>query len=87
MDIWMFICMIFVFLAMLEYAMQLSTHFGKANKIGNKAANKNKIKLEERCHKVDRYAMILFFIVYMLTVATYSCIYIWRNLAWLLIDV
>ena len=75
MDIWMFTCMIFVFLAKLEYAMQLKAQFGGSYRNKKIGGNKNKIMLEKRCQKIDFYALITFTVAYTFTVGAYFYIY------------
>ena len=77
MDVWMFLCMIFVAMAMFEYAMQLKLHFGGGSiKIGNIDAKQNKIKSEKICCRNDRYALVIFLVAYISTVSTYFYIYV-----------
>ena len=58
MDIWMFICMIFVGLAKFEYTIQLKIRFGTISKINTDGNKKSKTKIEAECHKIDRHALI-----------------------------
>ena len=75
MDIWMFICMIFVGLAKFEYAMQLKIRFGAISKINVDEDKKRKNTAEEKCRKIDNYALRIFLGLYVLTVGLYySCI-------------
>ena len=76
MDLWMFLCMIFVVLAKFEYAVQLKFKFGRVTQISNVGAKENKIKSEKRCQRVDRYALVTFLVAYLLTVGAYFYIYI-----------
>ena len=71
MDIWMFICMIFVALAKIEYAVQLKVKFGEATKIGNVDTKELKRKSEKRYQQIDRYALVTFLVAYIMTVGFY----------------
>ena len=72
MDIWMFICMIFVALAKFEYAVQLKIRFGTINKISSDVGgNETDTGTEEKCRKIDHYALRILFFVYIMTVASY----------------
>ena len=67
----MLICMIFVAAAQFEYAVQLKIRFGNMSKIGTSVGREEKIRAEEKCRKIDRDALKIFFIAYMLTVGGY----------------
>ena len=71
MDIWMFICMIFVGLAKFEYAIQLKIRFGTISKINTDGNKNKKTKTEEKCRKIDRRALRIFLGLYLLTVCFY----------------
>ena len=71
MDIWMFICTIFVALAKFEYAVQLKIRFGTINKISTLGGNETDTVTEEKCRKIDHYALRILFSVYIMTVASY----------------
>ena len=71
MDIWMFICMIFVGLVKLEYAIQLKIRFGAISKINTDDDKNKKTKSEEKCRKIDQHALRIFLGLYLLTVALY----------------
>ena len=71
MDIWMFICMIFVALTKFEYAMQLKIRFGTVSKISTPADKRSMTKTVENSRKIDRIALIIFFVVYIMTVVGY----------------
>ena len=71
MDIWMFICMIFVALAKIEYAVQLKVKFREATKIGNVDTKELKRKSEKRYQQIDRYALVTFLVAYIMTVGFY----------------
>ena len=68
MDIWMFICKIFVGLAIFEYAVQLKIRFGAISKINTDGDKDKKTKTEEKCRKIDRHALRIFLGLYILTV-------------------
>ena len=71
MDVWMLICMIFVGLAKFEYAIQLKIRFGSMSKINTDGDKNSKIKIEEKCRKIDRYALIILSSLYALTAGCY----------------
>ena len=69
MDIWLLICLLFVALVMLEYAILLAVRFGKGRKIHvKKVAKENK---ENECNTMDRISLRLFMGIYVLTVGSY----------------
>ena len=75
MDIWMFICMIFVGLAKFEFAMQLKIRFGAISKIHAEDDAERNTKAEEKCQKIDSFALKIFLVLYVLTVGFYySCV-------------
>ena len=76
MDIWMFICMIFVILAKLQYAVQLKIHFGTTSHISNAGTKDTKKRWEKRGKMIDRYALVAFLVSYILTVWAYFYIYL-----------
>ena len=63
MDIWMLICILFVATATLEYAYLLAIKFV--------IKGMNQQKVEIRCCKIDRYAMLIFIGAYALTFGAY----------------
>ena len=71
MDNWMLICMAFVALAQFEYAIQLYIRFGNANMISTVGDKLKTTKTEGKCRKIDRYALRIFLIVYIITVGAY----------------
>ena len=71
MDNWMLICMAFVALAQFEYAIQLYIRFGNASMISTVGEKQRTAKSEGKCRKIDRYAMRIFLVVYIITVAAY----------------
>ena len=67
--------MLFVALAKFEYAVQLKIQFGTAGKIGIDNVKGDQTKAWKKCRQIDRYALILLFPAYILTVGTYFYIY------------
>ena len=70
-DIWILICMIFVAAAKFEYAVQLKIRYGNMSKIGTRIGKEGKTRAEEKCRKIDGYALKIFLVVYILTVGAY----------------
>ena len=69
MDIWLLLSMIFVALAIFEYAVMLAIRFGKGGKINaGQGGGKDKDKL---CCKVDRISLKMFLGTYILMVVIY----------------
>ena len=69
MDIWLLLCMMFVALATFEYAVLLAIWFGKGKNIcaqGEVGPNK-----EDKCNKMDRISLKIFFGIYIFTVGSY----------------
>ena len=69
MDIWLLLSMMFVALAIFEYAVLLAIRFGKGRKKNTeegRASNKEKL-----CSKMDRTSLKMFLGTYILTVVTY----------------
>ena len=67
----MVLCVMFLILAIFEYALLLGVRFGKQFKINaDKKGGKN-IKAERLCLIVDRYALRVFVSLQLLTVGTY----------------
>ena len=67
------LCMMFVALATFEYAVLLAIWFGKGKKIcaqGDVGPNK-----EDKCNKMDRNVLKIFFGIYIFTVGSYFYIY------------
>ena len=72
MDLWLLLCMGFVALALFEYAVLLTIRFGKQHKItADKRGNKSDVVAENRCRKIDRYALRAFLTLFSLSVGTY----------------
>ena len=76
MDIWFKICMLYVAMAMFEYAILLTIKFGKQNKISAEKDIGEEKKAVEKCRKMDLYALRVFIACYSLTVGTYFYSYI-----------
>ena len=76
MDIWLLLCMAFVFLALAEYAVILGIRFGrKKNKIHDRE-NDNDEAMKQRCSVIDSWALKIFIGLDILAVFTYfSCVY------------
>ena len=69
MDIWLLICLLFVALVTLEYAILLAVRFGNGILIHvKKFAKENK---ENECNKMDRISLKLFMGIYVLMVGSY----------------
>ena len=69
MDIWLLICLLFVALVTLEYAILLAARFGKGRRIHvTKVAKESK---ENECNKMDRISLKLFMGIYALTMGSY----------------
>ena len=69
MDIWLLICLLFVALVTLEYAILLAVRFGNGRRI-NKKRNAKENKGNE-CNKMDGISLRLFMGIYVLTVGSY----------------
>ena len=63
--------MMFVAMAMFEYAILLAMKFGKPNKISADKDPHEEKKAAEKCRKIDLYALRAFVGVHALTVCTY----------------
>ena len=71
MDTWLLLCMIFVALALFEYAFQLVIRYREKTR-----GNKNDIEEHEkaskrRCLKIDCWALRIFAGLYILVIGTY----------------
>ena len=69
MDIWLLLCMIFVALATLEYAVMLGIRFGKNKKTNPRGAASG--KKDDKCIDIDRVSLKMFMGIYVLTVGSY----------------
>ena len=70
-DTWLLICMIFVALAMFEYAILLAIKFGKQNKISSEKDPDDERKAAEKCRKIDLYVLRAFIGAHTVAVCTY----------------
>ena len=70
MDFWLLLCQLFVALATLEYAVLLAMKFGRQNLVGNKNHH-HQSAADEKCRRLDRYSLRLFFAIHSLSVAIY----------------
>ena len=71
MDTWLLLCMIFVALALFEYAFQLALRYqGKAR--GKKEDIEEREKAsKQRCLAIDRWALRIFTGLYILVIGSY----------------
>ena len=76
MDFWFLLCMMFVALAMFEYAILLAIKYGKQNKkfVDNRQVSDEWAVI--KCHKIDFYALRIFTVVYALAGGTYFLIFL-----------
>ena len=70
-DAWFLICMLFVAMAMFEYAILLSIKFGKQNRISAEKSPGEEKKEQETCRIIDLYALRAFIGAHALTICTY----------------
>ena len=70
-DTWMLLSMVFVGLATFEFAICLSIRFGKQVKISSIDRGSYYKEAEDRCRKIDRFALRIFMVTYALSVSTY----------------
>ena len=67
----MLLCIIYLVLAIFEYALLLGIMFGRQFKIdGNKKGDENK-KAEKQCRTIDHYALRVFVALQLLAMGTY----------------
>ena len=72
MDIWLLLCMGFVFLAQAEYAAILGIRFGQRDDPNEKHERASK----KKCGKIDSWALKIFIGLYILVLGTYFyCVY------------
>ena len=71
MDTWLLLCHLFVALATFEYAILLGIKYGRQDKVRVGEKNHHRTTADERCQKIDRYALRLFFGLHTLAVAVY----------------
>ena len=76
MDIWLLLCMAFVFLALAEYAAILALRFGqKKNKVHDKDMDEEEA-IKNRCRMIDSWALKIFIGLDILAMGTYFyCVY------------
>ena len=76
MDIWLLLCMSFVFLALAEYAVILAIRFGQT-KIAPKVDKKNnEVAVKQLCRMIDSWALRIFIGLDIFSVGTYFyCVY------------
>lgn len=74
-DIWILLSMIFVALATFEYAILLKIKFGKENGKNAPKREFDSKKRDEKCRRMDHYALISFLVAYGITVFTYFTAY------------
>ena len=63
--------MLYIAFAMFEYAILLAINFGKQNKIAPCMSPGEEEMQQEKCHRIDRYALRGFVLAYALTISTY----------------
>ena len=71
MDYWLLLCQMFVALATFEYAILLGIKFGRQDKVGVEEKNRYQNMADEKCRKIDRFSLRMFFGIHTLTVAVY----------------
>ena len=71
MDIWQLLCMIFVALALFEYAFQLAIRYREKTKRSKKHFEEHEKDSNQRCLLIDRWALRIFAGLYVLVVGTY----------------
>ena len=74
-DIWLLLSMIFVALATFEYAILLRIKFGRENGKNTLKREVESRKRDEKCRKMDHYALIMFLVAYGITVFAYFSAY------------
>ena len=74
-DIWLLLSKIFVALATFEYAILLKIKFGRGNVKNTPKKEVESKKRDEKCRKMDHYALISFLVAYGITVFTYFTAY------------
>ena len=70
---WLLWCMFVVALSMIEYAVLLTIKYGKLSKVD--VYGQGKTKIEEKCKKIDKYAIIFFAVINIMSIGTYLYIY------------
>ena len=74
-DAWFLICMLFVAMAMFEYAILLSIKFGKQNRITAEKSPGEEKQEQEKCRIIDLYVLRAFIVAHVLTICTYFLCY------------
>ena len=72
MDVWLILCMYCVGMATFEYGFLLAIRFGGKNEVGQDKKDNHKKSTEERCNRIDHYALGVFMTVFALKIGTYS---------------
>ena len=67
--------MFVVALAMIEYAILLTIRYGKPSKVDVKGKGIDKTTREQKCEKIDKYAVVFFRIINLMTIGTYFYVY------------
>lgn len=71
MDAWLLLCMIFVALALFEYAVQLAIRYRGMREKSKKAVEDLEKESKEMCRKIDRWALRIFVGLDVLVIVTY----------------
>ena len=71
MDTWLLICMIFVALALFEYAFQLAIRYREMTRGNKKDIEEHEKASKQRCLKIDRWALRIFAGLYILVIGAY----------------
>ena len=76
---WLLWCMFIVALAMIEYAILLKIRYSQLKKLDVQMQSMDKTsgktKREEKCKKIDRYAMVFFIFINIMTIGTYLYVF------------
>ena len=76
---WLLWCMFIVAFAMIEYAILLKIRYSQLKKLDVQMQSMDKTsgktKREEKCKKIDRYAMVFFIFINIMTIGTYLYVY------------
>ena len=76
---WLLWCMFIVALAMIEYAILLKIRYSQLKKLDVQMQSidktSGKTKREEKCKKIDKYAMVFFTFINIMTIGTYLYVY------------
>ena len=71
MDIWLLLCMSFVFLALTEYAIILAIRFGQKKIVPKEKKEEHEVNMKHRCKVIDSWALKIFVGLDIFTVGTY----------------